>query len=324
VQDVSFLVETYGVRLVLGDGDGVDPIVRERLLNFVRKTKASASFTRRQFQEAALSSGGTRQLVSALSRWRVDDKPYVVEGIEHERQYRFLQTQWPDEASSIAMQGPCIRLRGAIEEFFELTRTGGAPNTSDYRLAESVRQRVGLPSPKRERRSPLGEETVTMMFTDIESSTVIAEKLRDQHWLGVLRAHNEVIREQLRAHDGREVDTAGDGFMAAFSSARQAVRCAIATQRAIEARFADVRVRIGIHTGDAVKNAEKFVGRHVHVAARVSSHAVGGEILISSVTAELIKGEDFSLGAFRPVELKGLEGVTEVGAVQWRENATQA
>ncbi|HEX5040322.1 MAG TPA: adenylate/guanylate cyclase domain-containing protein [Candidatus Limnocylindria bacterium] len=113
---------------------------------------------------------------------------------------------------------------------------------------------------------------------------------------------------------GTVVETQGDGLMLAFGSARRAVAGAIAIQHEIERAFADltppIRVRIGIHTGDALRDANQFFGTTVHCAARVASHAVGGEILVSSTVHDLVNGSTTAIVLLdgRDVELKGIAG----------------
>ena len=99
--------------------------------------------------------------------------------------------------------------------------------------------------------------TVTIVFTDIVDSTVTLSRLGDTAWLEVIRRHNDVLTDVTEAHGGTVVETQGDGSMLAFSSARRAVACARAIQDAIDHAFAGssppIRVRIGIHTGDAIQ-----------------------------------------------------------------------
>ena len=156
--------------------------------------------------------------------------------------------------------------------------------------------------------------TVTIVFTDIVDSTLMLSRLGDLAWVEVIRRHNAVIEEVTAAHGGTVVETQGDGSMLAFSSARRAVACAQAIQLGIERDFADssppIRVRIGIHTGDAIQEAEHFFGTTVHYAARVASHALGGEVLVSSLVRELVAGGASNVPFLegREVELKGLDG----------------
>jgi class 3 adenylate cyclase len=156
------------------------------------------------------------------------------------------------------------------------------------------------------------EGTVTIVFTDIVDSTVALSRLGDRAWLDLLRRHRAVIEDATAAHGGTLVETQGDGAMLAFPSARSGVACAHAIQREMGLAFADatppVRVRIGVHTGDALQEADHFFGTAVHYAARVAGHALGGEVLVSSVVHDLVAGSGVAFDGSREVELKGLEG----------------
>lgn len=161
--------------------------------------------------------------------------------------------------------------------------------------------------------------TVTIVFTDIVDSTVLLGRLGDQAWLEVIRRHNNVIEEATAAHSGTVVETQGDGSMLAFSSARRAVACAQSIQHAIGRAFVDesapIRVRIGLHTGDALREADHFYGTTVHYAARVASQALGGEVLASSLVHDLVAGPGIDFLESREVELKGLDGSHRLYAV---------
>jgi class 3 adenylate cyclase len=170
--------------------------------------------------------------------------------------------------------------------------------------------------------------TVTLLFTDIEGSTELTERLGDQRWLELLREHNAIIREQLAAHEGFEVKSVGDGFMLAFQSGRVGINCAIEMQKAFSKREASsdesLRVRIGLHTGEVIKEGDPdgqvdFFGKHVNMAARIAGQASGGEILVSSLLKELTaSGGDIAFGDDRKVELKGLAGTHHLYAVNWQ------
>jgi class 3 adenylate cyclase/ketosteroid isomerase-like protein len=161
--------------------------------------------------------------------------------------------------------------------------------------------------------------TVTIAFTDIVDSTVLLGRLGDHAWRDVLKRHDAVIEETTAAHAGTVVETQGDGSMLAFSSARRAVACARAIQREIGLAFADdappIRVRIGLHTGDALHEADRFFGTTVHYAARVASQALGGEVLVSNLVRELVAGPEIEFLESRDVELKGLDGSHRLYAV---------
>lgn len=152
----------------------------------------------------------------------------------------------------------------------------------------------------------------------------MAERLGDERWLEALRAHNDVVRTHVREHGGVEVKSIGDGFMVAFGSARRGLRCAVAVQRALEemgtAEAGDrVSVRIGLHTGEVIAEANDFFGKNVILASRIAAKAIGGEILVSSVSRAVVQGTDeFEFGEERPLELKGLAGTHVVHALAWR------
>jgi adenylate cyclase len=161
--------------------------------------------------------------------------------------------------------------------------------------------------------------TVTIVFTDIVDSTVLLGRLGDQAWLDLLRRHNAIIQAATAAHGGTVVETQGDGSMLAFPSTRRAIGCAQAIQREIGRAVADdsppIRVRIGIHTGDALHAGDQFFGRTVHYAARVASHALGGEVLVSNVVRDLVNGPGIDFHESRDVELKGLDGLHRLFAL---------
>ena len=160
--------------------------------------------------------------------------------------------------------------------------------------------------------------TVTIAFTDIVDSTVVLSRVGDLAWLEVIRRHNALIEDVTATHGGTVVETQGDGSMLAFSSARQAVACAQAIQHEVDCAFASsstpIRVRIGIHTGDAIQEGDHFFGTTVHYAARVASHALGGEVLVSSLVRELVAAgaSDFTFLGGREAELKGLDGAHQL------------
>jgi class 3 adenylate cyclase/tetratricopeptide (TPR) repeat protein len=155
--------------------------------------------------------------------------------------------------------------------------------------------------------------TVTIMFSDIEDSTVLTERLGDAKWQDLLRQHDALVRSSVEAHGGFVVKHLGDGFMVAFQSARSGVECAVA----IQATFANegvlpepVRIRIGLHAGEAVRENDDFFGKNVVIASRVAGNAHGGEILVSSVLRALVESslDPALFGPPRTVQLKGLEG----------------
>jgi predicted ATPase/class 3 adenylate cyclase len=135
-------------------------------------------------------------------------------------------------------------------------------------------------------------ETFTFLFTDIEGSTVLLRRLRESLYAQVLADYRSLIRSGLTAHGGREVDTSGDGLFAVFSSPSACLAAAIDMQQALQAHAwpggEHVRVRMGIHTGEASRTAVGLIGLDVHRAARVAEVGYGGQVLLSEAAATLV------------------------------------
>ncbi len=134
--------------------------------------------------------------------------------------------------------------------------------------------------------------TVTLLFTDIESSTQLLREFGDDY-ADVLTEHQRRIREASDAHRGVEVDTQGDAFFLAFQSARAALGAAVDAQRALATTPA--RVRIGVHTGEPTIAHDRYVGIDVVLAARIGAAAHGGQIVLSQATRELVDATRHSL-----------------------------
>jgi len=139
---------------------------------------------------------------------------------------------------------------------------------------------------------------VTFLFTDIEGSTQLVKQLRERYG-GILAEHQRLLREAFAAHGGHEIDTQGDAFFVAFASALEAVLAAVEGQRALSdypwPDNAPVKVRIGIHTGQAVPVDGRYTGVAVHRAARICAAAHGGQVLVSQATQTLIEDEEEDL-----------------------------
>jgi YVTN family beta-propeller protein len=142
---------------------------------------------------------------------------------------------------------------------------------------------------------------VTFLFTDIEGSTRLVKQLRDRYG-EVLRDHQRLLREAFAAHGGYEVDTQGDSFFVAFSSAREALLAAVEGQLALLSHEwpegVEIKVRMGLHTGQAVAHDGRYTGLAVHRAARIGAAGHGGQILVSHSTQTLLEDEEEDLHVF--------------------------
>jgi class 3 adenylate cyclase len=244
--------------------------------------------------------------------------------------YTIIQVRSREEAMGWAIRFPWPthdrNVDGEIEvrQVFELEDFVQGPAIARFRqlgpmdriAADVERARPDLTSAT----APNG--TATILFTDIEGSTQLTERLGDREWMSLLREHNEIVRAQATIHSGFEVKSQGDGFMLAFASARDAVRCAIGIQRALaerDTRAQELRVRIGLHTGEPVREADDFYGKSVNLAARIAAEARGSEILASSLVRDLIESSgEFTFEDPTDAELKGLSGTHRLSAVRWR------
>ncbi|MGH2626341.1 MAG: adenylate/guanylate cyclase domain-containing protein, partial [Anaerolineales bacterium] len=144
----------------------------------------------------------------------------------------------------------------------------------------------------------------TILFTDIVGSTERAAALGDRAWRDVLASHHEVVRRELNRFRGREIDTAGDGFLATFDGPARAVRCALATVDALGAM--GIPIRAGVHTGEVELAGERIAGIAVHVAARIAGTAGPGEVLVSSTVRDLTAGSGLTFGDRGVHALKGV------------------
>jgi class 3 adenylate cyclase len=146
----------------------------------------------------------------------------------------------------------------------------------------------------------------TVLFTDIVGSTERATQLGDRAWKDLLQMHHALIRQELVRFRGREVDTAGDGFLATFDGPARAVRCAQAIVD--DVRAIGLEVRAGVHTGEVELMGDEVGGIAVHIGARVAAAAQPGEVLVSSTVRDLVTGSGIEFDDRGEHSLKGLPG----------------
>ncbi len=164
----------------------------------------------------------------------------------------------------------------------------------------------------------------TVLFTDVEGSTALTQRLGDARARDLLREHERIVREALKAHGGSEVKTMGDGFMASFSSATKALESAIAMQRAFaehnESAAEPILVRVGLNAGEPIAEDEDLFGTAVNLAARICANAEAGQILAPIVVRELAAGKRFMFADLGETELRGFEDPVRLYEVRWQES----
>jgi class 3 adenylate cyclase len=154
---------------------------------------------------------------------------------------------------------------------------------------------------------------VTVMFTDIVGSTERATQIGDRRWRDLLGRHHGMVRRELERFQGREIDTAGDGFLATFEGPARAIRCAGAIVE--KARELDMEIRAGLHTGEVELAGPDLRGIAVHIGARVAALASPGEVLVSSTVKDLVAGSGIQFEDRGAHWLKGVPGEWRLWAV---------
>jgi class 3 adenylate cyclase/pimeloyl-ACP methyl ester carboxylesterase len=168
----------------------------------------------------------------------------------------------------------------------------------------------------------------TVLFTDVEGSTALTDRLGDAKARELLREHERMIREALESHGGSEVKALGDGFMTSFSSAVRALECAIAVQRAFaahnESAEEPILVRVGLNAGEPIVEEDPdgrsdLHGTAVNLAARITAQGKGGEILVSEAVRQIVAGKKFPFSDRGETTLRGFEDPVHIYQVSWRE-----
>lgn len=218
-----------------------------------------------------------------------------------------------------------LLLSGGREAVKTVWQTANLVRTKGFGAAvrssiEDLADWAAVERPDLARLAPDGH--VVVLFTDIEGSTALNERIGDRAWVKLIAQHDAMVQRLVEQHRGHVVKSQGDGFMIAFAEPEQAVRCAVDIQRALASRRGrkpqhPIRVRIGVHMGRSVRRGEDLFGRNVAMAARVAAAAEGGQILISGPVRDAVKEcEDISVGPGRDAELKGFAGTHRLYAVE--------
>ena len=295
------------IHLAAGDVAGARAAVDEYAVT-VAQYAAPATEARRRVASGQVliaegdPAAGAKELRVGIRSWQEVGAPYEVA-----RARADLATALRALDDS---EGAALELRAALDELRRL----GAPMDAaavERQLAEAEdRSRA----PEQVRR--------VFMFTDIVGSTTLAEALGDAAWERLLRMHDDTLRRQIGAGGGEVVNSTGDGFFVAFPTARKAIDCAIAIQRALRDHQELVGfvppVRIGLHVAEANRRGKDYSGIGVHVAARVGALAGSGEILATVETLrEAAETGVAAIAGSREVSVKGVTAPIEVAPVAW-------
>ena len=169
--------------------------------------------------------------------------------------------------------------------------------------------------------------TVTVLFTDVVGSTRLRQHQGEKAAHEIMNEHNEIVRQQIGEHSGQEVKTTGDSFMVAFDSARKGVECAVGVQRALHDYnrrhpVHPVKVRIGLHTGEAIRAGNDLFGTSVDAAARIMAKADGEQILVSDTLKSILgAAKDLGFKDHKRVRLKGFAERWRLWEVTWRSES---
>jgi class 3 adenylate cyclase len=268
---------------------------------------------------------------------RMDDRPFLLQsryGLARAlagRGARGDRERALDELATCLDGAEALGMRRLVESALAARlEVQGLADIDVLTSIEAVVEAVGSERPDLSALATDGGD-VTILFSDIENSTLINERLGDQRWLDVLREHNSIFRRRLADHQGYEVKSQGDGFMLAFGDPGSALEFALTVQRDLAtsevAGAEGISVRMGLHSGEAIAEDGDLFGRSVVLAARIAAQAVGGEILVSEALIESCGGEDdgrFTFDAGRELELKGLAGTHRVFRAELAQAAAAA
>ncbi|MCH7579981.1 MAG: adenylate/guanylate cyclase domain-containing protein [Chloroflexi bacterium] len=171
-------------------------------------------------------------------------------------------------------------------------------------------------------------DVLTILFTDMEGSTTLADRLGDAVAQEVRRAHNDIVRSALAANGGNEIKHTGDGIMASFATASSALDAAIAIQRGVaehkqEHPDSPLGVYIGLNAGEPIAEEDPdgrvdLFGTSVNLAARICDHAEAGQILAANVVRELAAGKQFLFADLGETELRGFEDPVKLWELRWQ------
>jgi class 3 adenylate cyclase len=229
----------------------------------------------------------------------------------HRREYRLVGVDTARELASEIPDARLVLVEGASEADWDAEAA-----------LRSIDEFLGEGEESTPEAAPSG--LVTILFTDMESSTALRQRLGDAKAQELVRTHNTIVREALKAHGGSEIKHTGDGIMASFPTASGALECAVAVQRGVAAHVeqhpqAPLGVYIGVNAGEPIAEEADLFGTSVDLARRICDQAEPGQILVSDVVRQLAMGKGFLFSDRGDVVLRGFEDPVRLYEVRWRE-----
>ena len=280
---------------------GASPEVRDFFAHYQRQAANGEDAA------AILEALAAYEVTPALSEIRV---PTL---ILHRRDDRAVSVQQGREIASLIPDARFVPLEGQVH----------LPYWGDTEpLLRAMQDFLGQEYPLSVSNPPSG--LVTILFTDMQSSTALAQRLGDAAAQEVRRAHNDIVRSALSANGGSEIKHTGDGIMASFTTASSALSCAIDIQQGVAAHKekqpdSPLGVYIGLNAGEPIAEDGDLFGTSVNLAARICDHAAPGQILAADVVRQLVAGKDFLFADLGDTALRGFEDPVKVWEVRWRE-----
>jgi class 3 adenylate cyclase len=265
---------------------------------------------------AGLNEGDFERFVEATREWNAEDEargltvPTLLLHSRDNPNFDMARTRYNAgliENSKLVFIDSVFQVSAAAERFFNDEDT-----TQSERPPESKPQ------------TPTGG-LATILLTDMEGSTTLADQLGDAAAQDVRRAHNDIVRAALAANGGSEIKHTGDGIMASFATASSALDGAIAIQRGVashrqEHADSPLAVYVGLNAGEPIAEDNDLFGTSINLAARICDHAKAGQILASNVVRELAAGKQFLFADLGETELRGFEDPVKLWELRWEES----
>jgi class 3 adenylate cyclase/pimeloyl-ACP methyl ester carboxylesterase len=289
--------------------------------------RASWEFGSKLWAERMMPYGGTREDIERIAHWlqvsasaEVAARQVEIGSNRGDLRHLLDNVSVPtlvihrrgDQVPFAAGRELASRIPGA--RFFPLEGNNHLPATHEEAM-ELVTPVIEFLTQSEHHRQALSTDEilpVTVMFTDIEGSTSMTQRLGDEGSQRLLRAHNETVRGALDSYNGKEIKHTGDGIMASFFSASRALGCALHIQQKFATRNAAnpegaVRVRIGLNAGEPIAEGNDLFGTSVQLARRICDHAEAGQVLASDVLRQLVAGKGFVFEHLGAEVLKGFD-----------------